>query len=62
MPIYKKDNGNNKFPVADYLGSNGITLPSSPKLSKKQIKYVCKKIKDFLINEDLVLNLNNKRL
>ena len=47
MPMYKNVSNKKRFPVAEYLGSNGITLPSSPRLSKKQIIYVCEKIKDF---------------
>ena len=31
----------------EYISKNGISLPSYPQLEKKEILYVCKKIKDF---------------
>ena len=46
MKIYrthKKNDMNN----TEYISKNGISLPSYPQLEKKEILYVCKKIKDF---------------
>lgn len=37
------DNGN--YPVSDYLGENGLYLPSSSKLTKEQIAYVSEMIR-----------------
>ncbi len=48
LPPYKCK-GN--FPVADRLSSQGINLPSSAKLKKKEIKYICETIKNLSIKE-----------
>lgn len=39
------------FPVADRLSSQGMNLPSSAKLKKKEIKYICETIKNLSIKE-----------
>lgn len=45
MPIYRRKG--QKFPVAEDISSRGITLPSYPDLTKKDVNYICKTIKDF---------------
>ncbi len=45
MPMYS--NGYDKFEVAEYLGWQGINLPSYPSLKKEDITYITQKIKDF---------------
>jgi perosamine synthetase len=45
MPMYA--NGYDKFEVAEYLGWQGINLPSYPSLKKEDITYITQKIKDF---------------
>lgn len=42
---YKTDE---KFPVADFLASSGLNLPSSVNLTEEQIKYISNKIIQFL--------------
>jgi perosamine synthetase len=44
QPIYKEKNS---YPVADWLGKNGLYLPSSSHLTKKQKNTVIKLIKKF---------------
>lgn len=41
--VAKKDN----FAVTEKIANEGLWLPSSVNLSTKQIRYICKKIKDF---------------
>tara|TARA_R100001079_G_scaffold966_1_gene624 strand:- start:22850 stop:23980 length:1131 start_codon:yes stop_codon:yes gene_type:complete len=41
--IYKPDD----FPVAKYNASQSLSLPMYPELTKKQIKFVCDKVKEF---------------
>ena len=45
---YKRFNTDEKLPTAEYLGDYGISLPSGPKLSKEEIKYVCDEIVNVL--------------
>lgn len=40
---YKKG----EFPIAEKLSSEILSLPMFPELKKNEIKYICKKIKDF---------------
>lgn len=35
------------FPVSNLVGEKGLWLPSSSKLTDKEIKYICSKIKEF---------------
>lgn len=35
------------YPVSDYIGENGLWLPSFVQLTNDQISYICKQIKDF---------------
>ena len=44
MPPYFS---NESFPVADNISSRGLSLPSFPELSPKQIKYICESISNF---------------
>ena len=37
------------YPVSNFIGNNGLWLPSSSKLSDKQIDYICEKIKFFYL-------------
>lgn len=39
-----------KFPVAEYLGRNGISLPSSASLTQKEIRLIASEIRKFLKN------------
>ncbi|MDE1852082.1 MAG: DegT/DnrJ/EryC1/StrS aminotransferase family protein, partial [Candidatus Micrarchaeota archaeon] len=53
-PLHKlkmhKTNGKSQIlPVAEDLYQRGINLPSSPRLSKKQIEYVCSSIRQILV-------------
>lgn len=45
MPIYFKRG--RSFPVAEDIAGHGITLPSYPELTKKDISSICNTIKDF---------------
>lgn len=45
MPMYSKNF--TKHPVAEDIASRGLNLPSYPALKKDDIKYICKRIKDF---------------
>jgi len=47
MPPYKKYAANCRFPVAEKLSSNGISLPSSVKLTEEEIYEVTHLISDF---------------
>ena len=47
MPMYYNKKYKNKFPIASQLGRRGINLPSGPKLSEKNIIFVCNQIKRF---------------
>lgn len=57
QPVYKKPNKKfpnlpdtkGEFPVSDYLGSNGLYLPSSSHLSKEDIAYIVDTIKSLKI-------------
>lgn len=37
-----------KFPVADYIHAHGLSLPSSVKLTEKQVKFICENINKFI--------------
>ena len=37
------------YPVSNFIGNNGLWLPSSSKLKDKQIDYICEKIKLFYL-------------
>lgn len=45
LPMYHRSH---RCPVAEHLSEMGINLPSSTKLSKKEILFISKKIKDIL--------------
>jgi len=45
MPPYK--NKKNKFPISEDISYRGINLPSSTKLTKKDIVYICSTIKSL---------------
>ena len=49
MSIFKKKFGwNNKTcPNSKYLGDNTLSLPVHPKIKKKEVVYICEKIKEF---------------
>ena len=42
--IFKKQ----KFPNSEYLSKYGLYLPSSLKLKKKEIHYICKRLNEIL--------------
>ena len=46
QPIYKCDT---KFPVAERIHSRGISLPSSPEMTKKDIDYICSVLTDLCV-------------
>tara|TARA_B100001029_G_C15012311_1_gene425023 strand:- start:52 stop:1173 length:1122 start_codon:yes stop_codon:yes gene_type:complete len=50
MKMYYNKNYKNMFFNAIEIGRSGINLPSGPTLTNVQIKFVCKKIKDFFYN------------
>lgn len=45
MPVFKE---NNRYPIAESISKRGISLPSYPGLSKKEVLYVCNIIKELL--------------
>ena len=45
MPIYKKKG--EKFPTAEDIARRGITLPSYPGLTKKDVIFICNKIREY---------------
>lgn len=45
MPMYFKKK--EKFPIAEDISARGINLPSYPNLSKNDVLYICKAIKEF---------------
>ena len=49
MSVFKKKFGwNNKTcPNSKYLGDNTLSLPVHPKIKKKEVVYICEKIKEF---------------
>jgi len=40
---------NETYPVAEKVAVDGLWLPSSSKLTDKEIKYICKEITDFFV-------------
>jgi len=51
MPPYKKYiKKNQTFPVAEDLSARGLSLPSSPKLTLKQVSYIAQTIKKLCSN------------
>jgi perosamine synthetase len=44
LPPYEDRDGDDKFPVTTALSKRGINLPSSAKLSREDVKYVCQAI------------------
>ena len=44
MPMYKTEE---KFEVAENLGSRGINLPSYPDLSESDIEFISQKVREF---------------
>ncbi|MBI5392786.1 DegT/DnrJ/EryC1/StrS aminotransferase family protein [Candidatus Woesearchaeota archaeon] len=47
MPPYKQF-AIGKYPVTDYISQKGMNLPSSSRLSKDDVCYICEKIKEIL--------------
>jgi perosamine synthetase len=45
LPMYKN---NSKFPNSDYLGDNGICLPSGAGLKESEIEFISKEVKTFI--------------
>lgn len=45
---YQEFSVGQRFPVAEYLHKYGLTLPTSVKLSRSDVKYVCAGLKDIL--------------
>jgi perosamine synthetase len=45
MPMYLKKDA--KFSIAEDIGGRGINLPSYPELTRKDVKFISKKIKNF---------------
>ena len=55
QPVFKHLNFYNErknFPVTDELSDYGLYLPSGLKLKKKDIIYVCEKLKKIFKNEN----------
>lgn len=50
QPIYRPEG---KFPVADSLYENGLSLPSYPSMKNEQILYICKMIKEAYGNKKI---------
>ena len=49
--MYQDQNLENYFPNAERISSKGISLPSFPELSRKEIKYITQKIIEFIRNK-----------
>ncbi|MCX6722981.1 MAG: DegT/DnrJ/EryC1/StrS family aminotransferase, partial [Candidatus Staskawiczbacteria bacterium] len=47
MPPYKKKDREN-FPIANDLSRKGLSLPSSVKLNRKEVKLICMEIENFI--------------
>ena len=52
MPMYYNKKYKNKFPVATQLSKRGVNLPSGPLLTKKDILFICSKIKQFFYKKN----------
>ena len=39
------------FPIAESLSERGINLPSSPNLNRDEVQYICKLIKESLLDD-----------
>lgn len=52
QPVIKKINitSTNKFPISDRISNQGLYLPSGPKLSERDIQYICQTIQTFYAN------------
>ena len=50
LPIFKSYVGNQKFPVSENLAKKGVNLPSGVDLTKKDIEFVIKSLKQVLTN------------
>jgi perosamine synthetase len=48
QPPYKNEYHSDMYPIAEYLGSKGISLPSGNTLTKDQIEYIVNSIKEIL--------------
>jgi perosamine synthetase len=46
--VYKEFSKGKKFPVADNLHKSGLTLPSSPKLTNSDLKYIANSLKEII--------------
>ena len=44
------DVNENSCPVANYVGYNGLYLPSGPVLKNEQIEHICRSLKNIIIN------------
>ena len=47
LKVFKNKFNKNKFKNSNKLARNGISLPIDPNLSKRQIKFIIKKINTF---------------
>jgi perosamine synthetase len=47
LPMYSRTNEANSFPVADDLARRGINLPSSAMLTRQDVAYVCKRLREL---------------
>ena len=45
MPPYKEKN---KYPISEDISRRGISLPSSVKLKKEEIEYICNELRNIL--------------
>jgi perosamine synthetase len=41
LPMYREENEDKSFPVAEDLGRRGVNLPSSASLTREDVAYVC---------------------
>lgn len=50
QPIFK-GYSKKKFPVSKRMSEEGVWLPSSPTLTKKEVQFVCRKIREFFLHD-----------
>jgi perosamine synthetase len=48
LPAYADQGKNREFPVARWLGSRGLSLPSSPLLTQEQVRFICSTLCNIL--------------
>jgi perosamine synthetase len=47
LPMYRGDNEDKSFPVAEDLGRRGLNLPSSATLRRDEVAYICERLRSL---------------